>query len=314
MLNKDSMLPHIRQLILATALFSLAHGFYIFSGLFTSMPLLFNLNIFSDSNAQPDIPGNFAVIETTMAGVNFLLGVVGSMAILGDNRPKLTATRGWIIGVIYLILFIVQMILLGIRLDKTGTFYDWGWNDGTKTCRDTDFTGCPIARFLSTDGATIDSISDCKFNAFDVNNVNSGDGASQLVDWSNFMNYDSANAAVLATAAQSAGMDVDADALEPIHDCWYWGCHEICTDRYKLNGIWITYAVISVVVYALLSTLTFITASAVAREEELGDVKRSGESNSLEIPPDADGFSSSSELLSKDSSSSDKFLNLNLRI
>lgn len=308
------MLPRIKRLILASALFSLVHGLYVFSGLFTSIPLLFNLNIFSDSTAQPDIPGNFAIVEMTMAAVNFLLGLVGSMAVLGDAyKPKVNSTRGWIYGAIYTILFIVQIILLGIRLDKTGTFSDWGWNDGTKTCRDTSFTGCPIARFLSTDGATIDSISNCQFNAFDVNNVNSGDGASQLIDWSNYMNYDSANAAVLATAAQSAGMDVDADALEPIHQCWYWGCHEICTDRHKLNEIWITYAVISVVAYALLAILSFITASEVAKEEELGDVKRSDDSKPLEIP-DADGFSSSSELLSKDSSSSDKFLNLNLRI
>lgn len=306
------MIDRARKYFLGAAFISTT-SLFVFAGLFTSMPLLFNFHIFSDSVKQPNRSGELAIIETAMAGGSFLIGTVISVATLGSKTRKINSTLLWTMGAIYCVFTILQVAYLFERLDKTGILNNWGWNDGTKTCNDDSFTGCPIARYLSVENSKIETISDCKFNAFDINNVNDGEGASQLVDWSNRLNYDSANVNLLATAAQSAGMDVDADALEPIYACWYWGCNSVCNDRYRLNRVYIGYACANTIFYIVLSVLMFLSASEVSKGEDLGEEKRAAEEPPVEIPDD-DDFTPYSSSTNNDISSSDKVLYLNLRI
>ena len=89
------------------------------------------------------------------------------------------------------------------RIQFVGVLTDWGWNNGAGTCKDASFTGCPIARYLSANNTKIESISDCKFNAFDLNNINTGQGSSHLIDWSNKFNYDEENQNVLLNTSKT---------------------------------------------------------------------------------------------------------------
>ena len=311
------MIDRARSYFLGAAFISTT-SLFIFAGLFTSMPLLFDFNIFSDSTTQPNRSGELAITETALSGGSFLIGTVISLATLGSKTRKINSTLLWSMGAVYTLFTILQVAYLFERMDKTGILNNWGWNDGTKTCNDDSFTGCPIARYLSINTSKIETISDCKFNAFDINNINEGQGASQLVDWSNRLNYDSANVNLLATAAQSAGMNVDADAMEPIYACWYWGCNSVCNDRYKLNRVYIGYASANSIIYILMSVLLFLSASEVAKGEDLGEEKRAAEEPRVEVPDDDEEFtpysSSMKSSTSNDISSSDKVLYLNLRI
>lgn len=277
-------MSNVINLLFATSLLSLAHGFFMVAALFTALPLLFNLHEFSDANQQPDTPGTYAIVETCLAGASMLIGLMGSLTVIGSKHRQVNSLSQRILGTFFFIFFLIQGFLMYQRLNFVGILTDWGWNNGTDTCKDSTLTGCPIARYLSLNYTEIKTISDCKFNAFDLLNVNEGQGASQLVDWSNKFNYDIANKAVVLTAAQSTGLTIDDAALDLQHDCWYWGCNEICHPRYKLNRIWITYGAISLGVYALLSVLSFIAASSISKSENDPEDEKL-ESEPL-IPPD----------------------------
>lgn len=301
------------NLLMATAFMSTAHGFWVTSGLFTALPLLFDLNVFSMSNEQPDDAGIYSIIELVLAGCSFLIGMVGAYGIIGSKNRIANSTSQFILGAFFTIFAVVQLILLFLRLNARGVLADMGWNDGVGTCADHSFTGCPIARYEHAN-FTIETISDCKFNAFDLNNVNNQDigGATILVDWSNVFNYDSVNAAVLATAANSGGtLEVDAAAMPNIGHCWYWGCNEVCHPRSKLNQAWITYAMLSSGVYIILSILSFVAGSKISKEEELLTDKKDDVESQVLIAPDdddTDGWSN------KVSSSSVRLENFKLRM
>lgn len=272
------------------------------------MPLLFDLNVFSDSNAQPDTPGIYSIIETVVAGCSFLLGVTGSYAIIGSKLRIANSSTQFILGAFYTAFFVAQTILLFLRLNKRGILYEWGWNDGTNTCADFSFTGCPIARYEHAN-YTVETISDCQFNAFDLNNIDDGSGALITVDWSNVFNYDVANSAILATAANSGGtLEVDAAAMPNIGDCWYWGCNSVCHSRYKLNQMWTIYGTISMVVYIILSILSFVAAAKISKEEDLVGESADEESVPLKLVDESDEWSSNV------SSSAVRSLNFSLRM
>ena len=295
------------NLLFSISLLCISHGFWVTSGLFTSLPFLFDLNVFSDTTLQPDAPGIYSIVELVLAGSSFLIGVVGSYGIVGSKLRLAMSTPQFISGALFAAFFIVQVVLLFLRLNKRGILHEWGWNDGVGTCADTSFTGCPVARYETVE--TVSSITDCQFNAFDLDNINNRDigGGSDLVDWGNVFNYDSANAAVLASAANSGGtLELDAAAMPNIGHCWYWGCNSICNPRYKLNQVWTIYASISAIVYITLSILSFVAGSRISEDEDLS--KEPSESELLVVPDEEEAWSSS------DSISSERSLNFKLRM
>jgi len=301
------------NILIATSLISICHGFWVTSGLFMAMPTLFDLNVFSDTNTQPDTPGIYSIVELVLAGCSFLIGVVGSYGIVASKRRVGSSTSQFLMGSFFTVFTIVQGILLFFRFDKNGYLKEYNINDGTGSCLDASFTGCPTARYKSAN-YTIETISDCKFNAFDLNNINNQaiGGGSQLVDWSNVFNYDVSNAATLAAAANSGGtLELDAAAMPNIGHCWYWGCDEVCNPRYKLNQMWTIYAMASLVVYLLLTILTFVAGGNIAAEEELAS---SDESPDVEAAPDKFSMRRRSRWSNSNSSSSNRLINLDFRI
>lgn len=272
------------NLLFGQSLLSTAHGFWVTSALFTAIPLLYDLNVFSDVNEQPDDPGIYAVIELCLAGTSFLIALAGSFGVLASKFRLASSTSQFILGSFYTMAFLGSAALLYLRLNMLGWLYDWGIGDGVGTCSDSSFTGNPTYRLTNLTSNTIESISDCKFNVYDINNVNTfslGAGSPTLVDWSNKFNYDASNAAVLASYAQSAGADVDAAGMPLIHNFWYWGCNEICHPRYKLNRTWLFYTMASTGIYLILMGLSFGAATIIKKDEELGEDKKDEEMQEL---------------------------------
>ena len=74
----------LNNLLFLQSLLSTAHGFWISASLITSIPILFDLNIFSDPNLQPNDPGIYSIIETCLAGASFLVALVGSFTTLAS--------------------------------------------------------------------------------------------------------------------------------------------------------------------------------------------------------------------------------------
>ena len=85
------MIDRARSYFLGAAFISTS-SLFVFAGLFTSMPMLFNLNVFSDSTAQPNRSGELAITETAISGGSFLIGTVISLATLGSKTRKINST------------------------------------------------------------------------------------------------------------------------------------------------------------------------------------------------------------------------------
>jgi hypothetical protein len=185
------------------------------------------------------------------------------------------------------------MVILGLRMNNMGILANWGLADAANTCADDSFTGNPIAR-LELSGRKVEVITDCQFNVYDaqlqnVNQFGSGTNDPILVDWSRSFNYDAANSGVLAAAAQSAGLNVDAAAMPLLHSYWYWGCNSVCHPRYKLNQTWLGYTILNVGVYLVLLIVSFAAAVEVQKIENLGGEKKDEEKGLVsQTSPDAE--------------------------
>ena len=81
------MIDRARSYFLGAAFISTT-SLFIFAGLFTSMPLLFDFNIFSDGTTQPNRSSELAITETALSGGSFLIGTVISLCYTGLQNKK----------------------------------------------------------------------------------------------------------------------------------------------------------------------------------------------------------------------------------
>lgn len=195
---------------------------------------------------QANVSGNLAIVEIVIASVSVALGVV---IYVNFNNLKYNA-----MALLWAALTVAQFVVFYIRATATGLTTRLGLTESTG-CEDSSFVGCPVARIESAGYENI-----CEFNAFDLDNINTGEGSSTLIDWSDKTMYDNINKAVLVDAATSAGLDIDAAALAPIHGCYYFGCP--CTGRETLNSIYLFTGVISGAIYLALCILSFQASSS----------------------------------------------------
>lgn len=266
-----------RNYLFASSLLSTAHGFMTVAALFMSMPLLFDLNIFTDSTEQQNASGTYAIIEMCLAGSSFLIGAVGSFSALASKTRNVSSTTQYVLGSFYLVFLIVSGGIAALRAYQLGWLTDMGLYSKVG-CRDDSFTGCPTARYIFAN-QTIETKTNCIFNAYNLENIDAG----IKVDWSNPFNYDKANVNILVQSANSAGLNIDAMAMGEIHGCWYWGCSEVCGDRYKLNQ---TYGLIScgsAFIYLVLAAVSFLAASTISKSETLlGEQKKKDQTDSMD--------------------------------
>ena len=77
----------LNGLLFTQSLLSTAHGFWVTSSLLT-YPFLYDLNVFSDANLQPDDPGVYSIVELCIAAGSFLISLVGSFTVLASKSRK----------------------------------------------------------------------------------------------------------------------------------------------------------------------------------------------------------------------------------
>jgi hypothetical protein len=224
---------------------SLFHGSIVIIGLALFTFIVYAYNDLKGED-QANVSGNLAIVEMVVASVSVALGVVISYF----NNLKYNA-----MALLWAALAVSQFVVFYIRAAATGLTTRLGLTESTG-CEDSSFVGCPVARIESAGYENI-----CKFNAFDLDNINTGEGSSTLIDWSDTTMYDNINKAVLVNAANSAGLDIDAAALAPIHGCYYFGCP--CTgDRETLNSIYLFTGAASIAIYLALCILSFQASSS----------------------------------------------------
>lgn len=233
------------------AMFGTVTAFFLSGAYLMSLPFLNELNIFSDASKNPDTSGIYTVVETCLALSSFLICAVVAWALVGVEKVEKEQMR--IGGFFYVMFFLVELVILFNRLLAMGILADWGLAKDSG-CRNPDFDGNPVERYERYAGKKIKLKSECIFNGFNTLNI---DGGTKL-DWANYVNYDSAQRNVLLQAAQSAGLtQLTLEDIPYYHESWYWGCHEICHDRYTLNHTWVWFSLIGMVSYLVTALFLF---------------------------------------------------------
>jgi len=217
--------------------------------LLVTMPILYPLNIFSE---KIDMPAIYTIVDMCISGAAFIIGIVASWALIGNK--SISKMQQKTAGGLFIMFALIELYITVVRAFNLGLIYDFGLYERSG-CRDISLTGNPIARYEESTNITIKLKSECTFNAFVTSNINGG----TLIDWSNYLTYDANNRNVLLAAANSAGADFGLDDIPYYHKSWYWGCSEICHDRYAINMIWITTSASLILTHSLIAVLYFCT-------------------------------------------------------
>lgn len=281
------------------------------------------LNIFTDSAIQLNWSGILSAIEAGVGSAVLLLCTVTAIPYLGVVNIKNTTPIKFA-TIYYAIMALTSGIISVYRLSETGIIF---YNGLCKRLDGDVGLVCPTVMFRSE--MTIETKEDCVFNAFaDSPSVWNKTGEPKI-DWSDKEMYDKKSQQTVFDAYKAARTDVDIDMEEMTlyHDCWYWGCDEICNDRHTINIV-MAYASAGVsVIYIVLVIMSGIQSrfdyKEVPDEEPLSpvDIPISVPVKTVEPPsippgdpiPDTDQGSSSDN---KGSPSSDNIRswNFNLRM
>ena len=251
-----------KNILMFSALLSTAVGFLVFSAMFTTIPLLYDLNVFADSNLQPNDPGVYTIVEMSLAAATFAIGAVGTHALLGQ-KAAVGGSVQYMVATFYTLFLLAETWIVYQRTLNLGYLSEYGIVDAYG-CNDTSIaTGCPTSRAELTD-LNIVTKTDCSFNVYNLDNVNGG----TAIDWSNKDMYDYDNNGVLVAAAQNAYGDdsIKAKDIGMIHHCYYWGCSEACNDRYRVNRIWLFISIGTWIMYIILMGLSFGAAGNMSKD------------------------------------------------
>jgi hypothetical protein len=276
-----------------------------------SLAVDYPLNIFTDSSVQLNWSGILSTIEVGVGSAVLLLCTVTAVPYLGvidiKNRAPIKFAT-----IYYAIMALTSVIISIYRLSETGIIFDNG------ICKrlEGDLV-CPTVMFRSE--MTIEKNEDCIFNAFADSSSVWNKAGDPKIDWSDREMYDKKSQQTVFDAYKAArpDVDIDMDEMTLYHDCWYWGCDEICNDRHRINIV-MAYASVGVsVVYIVLSILSGVQSEFDYKEVPPVDIPDEPETRFLvelpSIPPGTDQGSSSDNNGSV-SSESIKSWNFNLRM
>lgn len=265
------------------------------AGFYSSLPIQNPLDIFSDVNLQPDRAGIYCYIEGGIAAGGFLIS-----SLLTFVRTYRTTSFRWqarISGMFYVAFMATSITFCLLRLINLGKV-DFAIKD--QGCKNPALDGNPFERAARYGNVTIVTKSDCQFNAFNSEAiVTSGD---HVLDWSDHDTFDQSQRNVMLQAANGVLADadkLDLDTLPYYHEYWYWGCSEICTDRYDLNQFWMWLSIGSAASNVILCVLLFVLAgenSEIASVEEKQALVQTSSSVVPDFKSDARSSGSSSSL------------------
>lgn len=249
-------------LIRWTAIISTVTSTIILGSFFISLPVLYDLNIFTDVGKQPDQPGTYTIVETVLAACALITSAISTWTILGDGKfidpPRQKLTAGFFIA-----FAVAELIILVARLYWRGVLTDMKLL-GDVGCRDTSLEGNPVERYEIFGNKKIETTADCVFNSFNTNNIDGGD----LLDWSKSINYDAKTRSILLQAIISSGQTgIGIDQVPYYHSYWYWGCNSVCHDRSTLNVAWMYLSLFAFLAYLTIGLLFLCSVGGVNSDQ-----------------------------------------------
>lgn len=223
------------------------------------------LNIFS--SVQLNWSGVLSCIEIGLGTGILLLATVAAapyvnIASIQNRGPLKFAT------IYYAIISLASVIVSIYRLSETGLMFDTG------VCKRTEGSlVCPTVLFRTE--MAIENKLDCVFNAFAESPSAWNKAGVPKIDWSNEEMYDKKSQSVVFEAYKLAREDIDIneDEMALYHDCWYWGCDEICNDRHLINVVMAYASAIVSVIYITLTVLSGIQSQFDYKAVETEQVK-----------------------------------------
>lgn len=247
------------------------------------------LNIFSESSIQLNWSGTLSAIEIGVGTAVLLLCTVTAIPYLDVLNIK-NKTPIKFATIYFAIMALASVIISMYRLSETGIISDNG------ICKrvEGDLV-CPTVLFRSE--MNIENKEDCVFNAF-ANSASVWNRAGvPKIDWSDKDMYDKKSQQIVYDAYKAAREDVEitADEMTLYHDCWYWGCDEVCNDRHTININMAFASAIVSVIYIVLAVLSGVQSEF---EGELPSVTQSGPIQNQGSSSDSKGTPSESKIKS----------------
>ncbi len=210
-----------------------------------SIAIDYPLNIFTDSSVQRNWSGILSCIEIGVGAGVLLLTTVTAAPYINAVRIK-NRTPIKFATIYYAILALASVIISVYRLSETGTIFD----NGICKRMEGDLV-CPTVLFRSK--MTIDNKTDCRFNAFADSSSVWNKAGVPTIDWSDKEMYDKKSQSIVFDAYKTArtDVDIDMDEMTLYHDCWYWGCDEVCNDRHNINIVMAYASAIVSIIYII---------------------------------------------------------------
>ena len=175
--------------------------------------------------------------------------------------------HGWF----HVFLAVGSVIFFFIRLINVG-YFDWAWKD--QGCKNPGADGSPferLERYGSGAEREIQSIDECKFNAFNQENIlYSTSSVSYKIDWADSKTYTEAQRQSLLTNANGVLSDpYNIDTLPYLYDAYYWGCSHICLPtRYDMNIAWVWLSLAACLSEVALAVLSFWLSYVYVEKED----------------------------------------------
>lgn len=154
------------------------------------------------------------------------------------------------------------VVFLFMRIINFG-YFDWAWKD--QGCMNPAADGNPFERLFRYGDEPhndIKDVAECKFNAFNQNNIlYSFTPAGFIIDWSDMKTYQAAQRPNLlqnANGVLSNSSKYNIDNLPYFYDTYYWGCDHVCLPkRYDMNVAWIWMSLGACLAEVALAVLSF---------------------------------------------------------
>ena len=239
------------------------------------------LNIFSESSIQLNWSGTLSTIEIGVGTAVLLLCTVTAIPYLDVLNIK-NKTPIKFATIYFAIMALASVIISMYRLSETGIISDNG------ICKrvEGDLV-CPTVLFRSA--MKIENKEDCVFNAF-ANSASVWNRAGvPKINWYDKDMYDKKSQQTVYDAYKAAREDVEitADEMTLYHDCWYWGCDEVCNYRHTININMAFASAIVSVIYIVLAVLSGVQSEFDYKEVETSIPNQGSSSDSKGTPSES---------------------------
>jgi len=147
---------------------------------------------------------------------------------------------------------------------------------------------CPTVLYRSAEDYDIKTKDDCEFNNFADSPSTWNTGNITRINWADKEMYDKKNRGLIFRAYTEARGSVLITEEEMVlyHDCWNWGCDEICNDKHHdINRLLVWTTLVSIGAYAILVLMSACEPEETCEEQLYSAVATKVEMSQTELEP-----------------------------